>query len=809
MNQFRLFFKITVFAFLLFFVLSASAQNFEWVKVFRGNNEATSIGGGVKVDASGNVYSLGVHRSGIDLDPSDLPGDTFILRQSLNTIKPQGYIAKLDKSGKLIWGKAIAGRLKGGKAASYGQLNQNAELYPDFCLDNKGNIYITSSFIDYIDLDPGPDTIGFDPAISVDSFYENQAWFPTDPPDWQWVRRYVWARNFFVVKLDSNGIFQWARQFGKETIYANAYPRVKSIVSVKPSDITTDATGNVYIGGTFEDTADFDPSIGISELVPKGEKFKSDAFILKLNADGEFLWVNRMGGIGDDAVNKIAVDNDGFVYASGNCSDSADFGPFMFYDRPENFICKLNPTGEFLWVKMTENSCYDLKIGPQNNIYASGSFSSSTVDFDPGPGTFNLDAGSSVSSAYAMKLSGDGNFIWATKLIDDRFAYSSGHVIGVDVYGNAYVSGLFGLPFGTQADFHPGESPTDTFYLSGRATRDLFLSKLDASGNFVWAGSMGVGGLSSGICIDGSNNIFMAGRLELVDSAKPIDADMGRGISDTFSLYMPYGSGMIHKMSYACSEVYGAYIDTACESLTYNNKIYTVTGVYTDTFTNSVGCDSFVRLDLTIHPKSSTEVTATGCYSYMLNGETYTQSGTYTQMLKNVAGCDSILTLNITVLTVDASVTQNGRMLTANAPGRTYQWVDCENGYMPLTGATSQSFTSNIDGSYAVIVSEEGCSDTSDCFEVGGTHIFNPNYRQNIWVYPNPTNGQLIFLIQDYSKSITVRLINMLGKTLETYEGLGNNKLVLDLSGYPSGIYIVEAAEADGEVVERIKVVKE
>jgi len=93
-------------------------------------------------------------------------------------------------------------------------------------------------------------------------------------------------------------------------------------------------------------------------------------------------------------------------------------------------------------------------------------------------------------------------------------------------------------------------------------------------------------------------------------------------------------------------------------------------------------------------------------------------SGTISVTANNSYGSSAAQTLNVTLITINTSVTQAGSTLTADATGVGYQWLDC-NGYTPLAGQTFQCFTATAPGSYAVIVTQDGCSDTSSCFTTG------------------------------------------------------------------------------------------
>jgi hypothetical protein len=90
-------------------------------------------------------------------------------------------------------------------------------------------------------------------------------------------------------------------------------------------------------------------------------------------------------------------------------------------------------------------------------------------------------------------------------------------------------------------------------------------------------------------------------------------------------------------------------------------------------------------------------------------------SGVITVTANNSNGASAPQTLYVTVIIVNTSVTQTGSTLIAGANGAIYQWLDC-NGLTPLSGQTYQSFTATAPGSYAVIVTQNGCSDTSACF---------------------------------------------------------------------------------------------
>jgi alpha-tubulin suppressor-like RCC1 family protein/GH43 family beta-xylosidase len=185
-----------------------------------------------------------------------------------------------------------------------------------------------------------------------------------------------------------------------------------------------------------------------------------------------------------------------------------------------------------------------------------------------------------------------------------------------------------------------------------------------------------------------------------------------------------------------------ALTEVVCSSYTLNGTTYTSSGTYAQTLINAAGCDSTIMLNLVVNQPTTSTLTETACGFYTLNGTNYTASGTYTQVLTNAAGCDSTITLLLTVNTIDVSVAQNNNVLTANAPGLTYQWIDCDNGNSMIAGETNQTFTAQANGNYAVIVIDGTCFDTSVCNAVNTIGIkTEKSTAAAVLIMPNPNNG--------------------------------------------------------------------
>jgi hypothetical protein len=286
----------------------------------------------------------------------------------------------------------------------------------------------------------------------------------------------------------------------------------------------TDALGNTYMTGYFKGTADFDIGSGVTNLTSVGAK---DIFIIKMDPLGNLLWAKGIGGIGNDSGNDIHLDATGNVYVTGNFIVTVDFDPgpgvanLDANDGNDNiFALKLNNSGDFIWASnIAGNQDAHITTDASNNVYVSGQFYL-TEDFDPGPGTFNLTAAGG-RDVFIKKLDASGNFVWVKSI--GGTSYDDAYGIVSDAAGNTYITGRFNLT----ADFDPGAGVTN---LTSNGNTDVFVLKLDAVGNFVWAKSMG--GLnydeSTAIDMDASGNVYVTGYF--VDVA---DFDPGPG---TFNL---------------------------------------------------------------------------------------------------------------------------------------------------------------------------------------------------------------------------------------------------------------------------------
>ena len=437
----------------------AQTETLEWALSFSGDFESVAMQEGarqVAADSEGNVYVTGTYTGNVDFDPGD---GTF----NLNSIG--AFILKLSASGALIWAKQMAGN----------DLTAGLEI----ALDDAGNIYVAGRFEGTTDFDPGPGVFNM-----------------TTPS--------VFSAMIFVVKLDNSGDFVWARSYGDGA--------TEFLL-----DMSIDASGNVLMAGIFGGTIDFDPGPGMALTSSVGaSSFAWDGFVVKWNSQGNFEWVSTFAGVNTSETESVTTDAAGNVYCTGKFEGPVDFDPGsgvleMTAVASDAFMVKLNSSGDLIWAKFivgpNGSKGSSIRLDEDENIILAGEYTF-TADFDPGANVFNLTSAGNFD-VFVAKYTNDGNLIWAKSIGGPSVDNSPQLAIGP--MGEAIVTGGFwGL-----SDFDPGagvfnlESATIDKY-------DVFVSKLDADGNFL--GAYGIIGkrqnLSFGITATPDGSTYTVGSFE-------------------------------------------------------------------------------------------------------------------------------------------------------------------------------------------------------------------------------------------------------------------------------------------------------
>lgn len=585
--------------------------------------------------------------------------------------------------------------------------------------DENENIFATGYFSDTVDFDPGAGIWKLAPAGQSD---------------------------MFISKMNGAGEFQWARQIG-------------GAEWEQGSSITLDGEGNIYITGGFQGIVDFNPDTGISDtlfLNATGTSF--DIFVLKLNPDGTLIWAKQFGGNNTDFGHAIIADNESSVYVTGRFIDVADFNPDIddtYYLNSSGFedvfICKLDSTGSFNWAMKLGEGDYDsgesIKVDRDNNVYAAGGFSG-TVDFDPGTGIFNLTSSSGSLDSYVLKLSKDGNFLWARHFESPLWDYTP--AIELDDPGHVYCAGGFQ---GT-IDVDPGPGVADTCYFYSGGS---YICKLDTSGDFLWAKHFQGECKILSIDLDDYANVYTTGDFNQTVDFDPDD-------NDTFIL-----SGYD-------SDVFISKLDSAGEFLWVAQlagyQTYEV-GLALSLFNENVYCAGVFTGTVDFNPDTA---------------------ATYTLVSGNN---DDAFIHKMNQCAIDTSVMQDASSLTANMSGATYQWLDCNNAYAPIPGETNQTFLPAVSGNYAVRIVRNSCVDTSSCFQFTITiSVIENDISNNILVYPNPTKGPIKIDLGEVLDEFTVRIHDESGRLISLSSYRVCRTFEIYLKDKP-GIYLLKIHAGD------------
>jgi hypothetical protein len=239
------------------------------------------------------------------------------------------------------------------------------------------------------------------------------------------------------------------------------------------------------------------------------------------------------------------------------------------------------------------------------------------------------------------------------------------------------------------------------------------------------------------------------------------------------------------------------------DSYVFDGQTLTVANTYTGVFTAANGCDSTVTLQLNvIDPSVPFNESATICFgeSFVFGTQTLTASGSYTEIFNSSAGCDSTVVLQLTVeAEIIPVVTAN--QATANVTpiaGASYQWINCV-GNTAISGATSASFTAIVNGDYAVIVTVNGCEETSSCVTLELSDLsIGDKKMTDIEVFPNPARDFCV--IRNIPQSTRLTILNAIGQEVGyTQPQPQASQIELTISNFEEGVYFVRFETQDNQ----------
>ena len=330
------------------------------------------------------------------------------------------------------------------------------------CSDDIGNIYVIGFMSNIVDLNPGPgeDIYGAPDSTSV-----------------------------YLSKFNEYGNYIWSRVWLRDSL-------------VLLQDVAVDENLNTYICGLFEFDLDFNPGPQSDIHTSNGNM---DAFVIKFDGDGNYLWGKHWGGVSADYSEKITISNAGNILVSGYFHDSVDFDPGPGIEQRTSvqgrdiYVSKFNQNGDFLWVVTKHHDDLEtttgLALDSENNVYVSG---------------FVIP--NYYSYSYLFKSDSSGNILW------DLEWHSNESIncidLCIDISDNPILTG----EFSNTVDFDPGTGVEERTSINdpnnpSDYSSDVFVCKLDSNGNFQWVYTPGTIKEDTGnvITTDESGNIFLTG----------------------------------------------------------------------------------------------------------------------------------------------------------------------------------------------------------------------------------------------------------------------------------------------------------
>lgn len=547
----------------------------------------------------------------------------------------------------------------------------------------------------------------------------------------------------YYCKYDTSGALLWAFSIfgGQATVSMGA------AIFYGPNDV-------IHIVGNFDGDADFNPGPGIFNL--SSTNSSEDIFLLRLSPDGDFVSAQKFGGNGHEYPKSIAIDDDGNLIIGGFFTGTSDFDPgpgenIFTADVIDLFLVKLDNNRNFVWAKEFSGNFQATVRGIvtdlDGNVYTVGAFDDFR-DFDPGP-AIDLITATGAWDIFIVKLNAAGEYQWVKHLHNagDNWA----HDVIIDTKnGSLYVAGHFSATL----DFDPGP---DSLKLTA-TNSDPYVLKLDLDGNIQRVAQFA--GVSfdqaRSITMDAQGNLYITGYYGDV-----VDFDPG---PEEYLLTSTGNNDM--------DDAFAVKLNSEGEFV----WAYTLGGLNND-FGTSVRVDAFGNILLT--------------GSFMDTGGFYPGNGQDSLLAAGSADAFLVRWRQQACGPLYPTVSLSGETLTSVQTSGTYQWVDCDNGFTLVPGATNQNFTPTTSGNYSVILSDRECADTSACVNVMIVAVHGHTRSIIPTLYPNPSNGKWVVQIQELNTDIDIQVVDLSGRVVYSTKVFDENIVPIDLD-VPSGIYVVK-----------------
>jgi hypothetical protein len=543
---------------LLAFTTSLFAQNTPNL-IFANKESNTGYGGNVTVeksikDSNGNNYLIGRFYAIADFDPSS--NETNIT--AINSQYGDMFIAKYNANGDFFWVKSIGGN---------GYVNCSAVTI------GSNFIYIAGKYTNTIDFDP---TSNISNLTSASGSYEaaflakydlNGTHITSISIDGD-TDLSINGLNFSNNQLFVSGNFSAAVDFDPSTSTLNLISNGNTDIFIAKystlfaplwaysiggvgKDIcnsqTVTSTGELIITGSYLNTVDFNPSTTTSNALINTSSTIQNTYIAKYSTIGAYIWCKDIGAkvitsLITSSIPNVVCDATNNILIAGVFNQTSDFDPSTAVvnitasvSTTSTFIAKYDSNGNYVWVKRLSSSNKGLILNnSSSNITIFGTFSASSVDFDPGTPDYILNTTNGTN--YFATYDSSGNFVYAKNIKPTITNIINNETDGINITGN----------FSGTNDFDPSTGIATQFSVLTNG----FLAKYSITGVYVYAkpigGNKNTNTTVNLISTDGVGNIYRAGQLsattDLDPSSSIFNASSPSGTGIFISKYTPSGS---------------------------------------------------------------------------------------------------------------------------------------------------------------------------------------------------------------------------------------------------------------------------
>lgn len=565
--------------------------------------------------------------------------------------------------------------------------------------------------------------------------------------------------DYWVANLDRNGVIIWENRFGGK-------------FSDVPNQVLQDKSFGYLISGySGSKNHDVDDHYGGAGV--------TDVWLIKINPDGDIMWKKSYGGTNNDIPSQIIQTPDnGFILAGTTASSDGDVENHI--GNNDIWLLKMDSVMNVKW-----SDCYggsDIDYGRAvtfngNKFKVSGTSYSNDGDIVESNG---------ISDFVFLETDSTGNLEWIKNYGGSQFDQSAMHI---QIKDSTYV--IVGMTDSDDGDIlNPGPGQSGWLLNTDSLGDMLFNSAFEGQSGYIIfqilplydSGYLCVADFT-GVMLDGTSDHGMGDILLLTlnhDFEITGQQCFGGSGSDWDGHLEPTADGgyiLIGITNSADGDVSG-YHD--------NNDVWIA----------KIGTcrDTLILQSLSICDGDS-----------IFFGNTWhTASGIYTDSLYSTGGgCDSIVITNLSMIPILDEIYFATDHITAAQNDAAYQWIDCSTGE-PITGAIQQTYFPPGDGQYAVIISLDGCTDTSDCIYFTKTGI-KPLPPIQIEIFPNPADETLF--VQSSVLISSAEIFTIEGEFIY-HEEINGSNFMISIHTNPSGVYILHLI-AGTNAVQQIVFVKQ